>query len=361
MIIGITGTLGAGKGTVVDYLKAKGFKHYSVTEFLTEEIIKREMPVNRDSMVLVANDLRAKYGPSYLAEQLYDRAKREANNAVIESLRAVGEIEALKRNSNFYLLAVNADIHTRYDRITKRHSEKDHISFEVFEDNEKREFRSDDPTKQNLSKCIEMADFTIDNNGTIDELHVKIEAVMHDIEKRKPKRMSKIEYYMGITKEVAKRCSCMSARIGALIVKDDQIISTGYIGAPRKTKDCYEHENCLRRKLNIPSGKNYELCRSVHAEQNAIINAARSGTPLLGGTIFVYAERIFGVEKPVLSDGLPCMMCKKMIINSGLKEFIGMMKDGTIKVFNVDDWAKEWTDKDIIDDILKYSTDYTKK
>ena len=88
------------------------------------------------------------------------------------------------------------------------------------------------------------------------------------------KRPSKEEYYLNIAKEVAMRSTCMRSQFGAVIVKDDQIISTGYNGAPRKAMDCYERGNCLRTELNIPSGHRYELCRSVHAEQNAKIGRA---------------------------------------------------------------------------------------
>ena len=96
-----------------------------------------------------------------------------------------------------------------------------------------------------------------------------------------PAKISKDEYYLNIAREVALKSTCYRANIGCLIVKDDQIIATGYIGAPRKTKDCFEHGNCLRTMLGLPHGQRYELCRSVHAEQNAIINAARAGVSLL--------------------------------------------------------------------------------
>ena len=105
------------------------------------------------------------------------------------------------------------------------------------------------------------------------------------------KRVSKDEYYLGIAKEVAARSTCFRRSIGALIIRDDQIISTGYVGAPRKTKSSIEHGSCLRDKLNIPHGHRYELCRSVHAEQNAIINAARAGVSLLGGDMYILFER----------------------------------------------------------------------
>ena len=103
MIIGITGTLGAGKGTVVEFLKQKRFIHFSVRDFLTEEIKRRNSEINRDNMLIVANDLREKYSPSYIAEKLYEKAKHETKNCVIESLRSVGEIESLKNKGTFYL------------------------------------------------------------------------------------------------------------------------------------------------------------------------------------------------------------------------------------------------------------------
>ncbi|MDL2240897.1 AAA family ATPase [Bacteroidales bacterium OttesenSCG-928-K22] len=175
IIIGITGTLGAGKGTIVDYLVSHyNFKHYSVREFLIEEIKKRNLTVNRDSMVLVANDLRANNSPSYIIDELYKKAVKENQNCVIESLRTPGEVLSLKNKENFILLAVDADPKIRYARIVNRASETDNVSYETFLENEKREFDTSDPNKQNLRKCIEMADHHIDNNGTVEDLYKEI-------------------------------------------------------------------------------------------------------------------------------------------------------------------------------------------
>ncbi len=178
-IIGITGTIGAGKGTIVDYLmKKRGFTHYSVRGYLTDEIQKRGMPVNRDSMVVVANDLRAKYSSSFIIEELYKKALIAGNDCVIESLRTPGEVNALRQSDNFMLLAVDADKKLRYKRISSRGSETDHIDFKTFVANEDREMYATDPTRQNLKRCIEMADVVLINNGTVEELYQELEKIL---------------------------------------------------------------------------------------------------------------------------------------------------------------------------------------
>ena len=165
------------------------------------------------------------------------------------------------------------------------------------------------------------------------------------------KRVSKDDYYLGIAREVGRRSTCWRRVIGAIIVRDDQIISTGYVGAPRKTKDSFEHGICLRDQLHIPHGQRYELCRSVHAEQNAIINAARAGVSLLGGDMYIFGAA-FGSEERI--NALPCFICKKMIINAGLDRVVCSTSDGKKKVFRVSRWAQEWKENDIIDDRHQY-------
>lgn len=168
---------------------------------------------------------------------------------------------------------------------------------------------------------------------------------------KRAKRPSKDGYYLNIAKEVSRRSNCFRRAIGALIIRGDQIISTGYAGAPRKTKDSIEHGFCLRDKLKIPHGQRYELCRSVHAEQNAIINAARAGVSLFGGDMYIYGMSP-GTDEPI--DAFPCFICKKMIINAGLNRVVCSLADGGVKIFLVKNWIEDWKKNDIIDDEHQY-------
>jgi dephospho-CoA kinase len=178
MIIGITGTLGAGKGTVVDYLiKQKGFTHYSVRDFLTAELVKRGLEKNRDNMLLVANELRATYGPGYIADQLIAQAAAAGGNAVIESIRSLGEGATIKAAGG-HMWAVDADLAVRYARITKRGTETDAVSYEKFVQDEQAEYANTDPAKNNLQKLIETADAVFLNNGAPGELFAQVEAAL---------------------------------------------------------------------------------------------------------------------------------------------------------------------------------------
>lgn len=182
-IIGITGTLGAGKGTIVDYLRNHyGYAHYSVRGYLIEEALRRGMELNRDTFVVVANDLRAKHSPSYITDQLYLQAAEKGENAIIESVRTPGEVDSLRQHEHFLLFGVDADPHIRYERIVQRASETDKVSYETFIANEEREMSSTDPNHQNVGRCMQMADYVFHNDGDFEDLYRQVEKVMRGLE-----------------------------------------------------------------------------------------------------------------------------------------------------------------------------------
>lgn len=149
-------------------------------------------------------------------------------------------------------------------------------------------------------------------------------------------RRDKINYYLDIAETVSKRSTCLRRIYGAVIVKNDEIISTGYVGAPRGRKNCSDLNYCLREKMAIPRGERYELCRSVHAEANAIISASRE--KMLGSTLY-----LVGFEMPALayiSHSNSCSMCKRMIINAGIEQVVIRDTKDEYRVIAVQDWIE---------------------
>ena len=147
-------------------------------------------------------------------------------------------------------------------------------------------------------------------------------------------RKGKTNYYLDIAEAVLERCTCLRRQYGAIIVKDDEIISSGYNGAPRGRKNCMDMGYCTRQKLNIPRGERYELCRSVHAEANAIISAARR--EMIGATLFLAGRDAETGE--IVPETECCAMCKRLIINAGIEQVVTRVTEDEYKVTHVRDW-----------------------
>ncbi len=178
MIIGLTGTIGAGKGTVVEYLKDKGFEHFSARTFIEEKLKRHNLPIDRAHMTDMGNKLRRENDPGYIIRTLYERALSSGKNSVVESIRTPGELERLKDEKSFYLIAIDADKKIRYERIRKRGSSTDNISYGQFIEGEERELQSDDPYAQNILACVKMADFNVTNNGEIKDIREQIDNIL---------------------------------------------------------------------------------------------------------------------------------------------------------------------------------------
>ena len=150
-------------------------------------------------------------------------------------------------------------------------------------------------------------------------------------------RRDKINYYLDLAEVVSQRSTCLRRHYGAVIVQNDEVISTGYVGAPRGRKNCSDMQYCIRTKLNVPRGERYELCRSVHAEANAIISTSRD--KMLGSTLY-----LVGVE---CSDGsyvenaCCCSMCKRLVINAGISHVIIRDTKDEYRIIPVQKWIDE--------------------
>ena len=150
-------------------------------------------------------------------------------------------------------------------------------------------------------------------------------------------RISKENYYLDIAQTVSERSTCLRRRFGAIIVKNDSIIATGYNGAPRGRKNCDDLGYCFREKLGIPRGERYEMCRSVHAEANAIIAAPRE--QMLGSTLYMVCTS--PVDGSVMPGTSSCMMCKKLAINAGIERIVVRDDKENFRVINVFDWIED--------------------
>ena len=159
------------------------------------------------------------------------------------------------------------------------------------------------------------------------------------------KRVDKMNYYLDIAQTVAARGTCLRRNFGAIIVKNDEIISTGYNGAPRGRINCTDAGRCARVEMKIPSGERYELCRSVHAEANAIISASRRD--MIGATLYLVGRD--AQTKELLTNATSCSMCRRQIINAGIAKVIIRTAKDKFTIVDVDEWIKNddsmfWTE-----------------
>ena len=148
-------------------------------------------------------------------------------------------------------------------------------------------------------------------------------------------RRDKFNYYLDIAQTVAERGTCLRRNYGAIIVKNDEIISTGYVGAPRGRKNCSDLGYCIRQQLNIPRGERYEMCRSVHAEANAIISASRN--ELIDSTLYLVGLEASTGE--IVANSCCCSMCKRMVINAGIKQVVIRDTRDDFRIIDVNDWV----------------------
>ncbi len=181
LIIGITGTIGAGKDTIADYLKTKGFAYHSLSDIIRDECNTRNLSHERDNLIAVGNELRTTFGPSVLGKLTAAKIEKLGEKkSLAVSIRNPAEIEALRATPGFFLIAVDAPIELRFERIKKRGRPEDAVSFEKFKEQENRE-RAGTATQQQLTSVMALADAHIDNAGTFEEINQHIETILKSL------------------------------------------------------------------------------------------------------------------------------------------------------------------------------------
>ncbi|MFP6641926.1 MAG: deaminase [Myxococcota bacterium] len=305
MIIGVSGLNGAGKGALVDYLADRSFAVLSLSDVVREELARQGVEENRERMIECGQALRRAGGAGVLADTLLPRLRPGVNYA-IDSIRHPAEVEVFAGFSpQFRLVWVEAAEQIRLDRILSRSRPGDPTSLAELRKLEARELGSPDEAGQQLESVRGRADFVIPNNGEVAELYASARAVFR--ESLYFERPSWDEYFMDIALVVASRSNCVKRKVAAVVTLDRRIISTGYNGTPRGTKNCNEG-GCPRCNDLAPSGTELGECLCSHGEENAITQAAYHGVSLRGATLYTTFS--------------PCLQCTKMIINAGMAEVV---------------------------------------
>jgi dCMP deaminase len=305
MLIGLTGRNAAGKGEVAKHLKTKSFYYCSLSDAIRDEIRIRDQAITRERLIEVGNELRQHFGPGILAERILQRVESD-KNYVIDSIRNPAEVAAFRKATrNFKLLLVEAPLQVRFERSVARNRESDPMTFDDFVEIENRE-AAGDATAQNMIQVERLADEVLVNDASIEELRPKVDALVGKL-MRQEQRPDWDHYFMDIARVVASRSNCMKRKVAAIIVRDKRVISTGYNGTPRGTKNCNEG-GCPRCNSMASSGTGLDECLCSHGEENASVQASYHGVSLKDALIY--------------TTFAPCLMCAKMIINSGIREVI---------------------------------------
>lgn len=305
MILGLTGRNAAGKGEVARVLQAGGFEYFSLSDELRLELLARGQAESRDALIEAGRTMRRNEGLDALARRV-SRRFNTGLNQVVDSIRNPEEVRFLRSLGSFFLIAVDAPLPIRFERARARARRGDPIDLETFRAAEERELASGDPAAQQLVGTIALADFTLVNDADLDALTDRVRSLFREAVAHLPK-MSWDDYFMRIAEVVASRSSCAKRHVAAVVVKDHRIISTGYNGTPRGTRNCNEG-GCERCLSLVPSGSGLGDCLCSHAEENAIVQASYHGVSLRGATIYTTFQ--------------PCILCTKMIINAGITEVV---------------------------------------
>ncbi len=307
IIIGLTGENCAGKGTVADYLVRKGFYYYSLSDIIREELASEGKEITRGALIAKGNQLRKNFGSEVLAKRTIAKLLPD-RNYVVDSIRNPAEAKALLATGKMTLIYVTASPERRFERMKARRREGDPRSFEAFKTIDRLEIDGKDEFGQRLAEVFALATKKMENEADFRELYADVDEMLSGLSAEfKPTRPNWDEYFMGIARVVASRSNCLKRHVAAVIVKDKRIISTGYNGTPRGVKNCNEG-GCPRCASFAESGTKLDECVCSHGEENAIVQASYHGISIKDAEIYTTFS--------------PCLLCTKMIINSGMREVV---------------------------------------
>lgn len=349
-VVGFTGPMGSGKGELINWLRSESispsFVYLSLSQKVREEASRRGIDYSkkggRKKLQDVGNDMREKEGQGVLGkratEKIGDLNTYGLERFVVDGIRNSVEIDELRElgEDTINIIGIDAPSPIRHKRILDRDRGSDSKTLEQIASDDARDI------KIGIYECLAKSDFVIYNfNKTISDLHNELEEIIYSkgILDRPIVRPDWDDYYLNIADAVGRRGTCIRRRFGAVVVsKYNEIISTGFVGAPRGAPNCIDLGVCYREKLNIPSGQRYELCRSVHAEANAIIPASRRD--MMGGTLYVSGRDLKALNHPVIKAH-PCTYCQRQIMNSGVDSVITRDSESKIYTYHVKDWVSE--------------------
>jgi len=310
MIIGVTGNFASGKDSVADILQQMNFFHVSFSDMIREELKKNKIELTRQNLIDKGNELRTKNGANILAQMALTKVL-DGENYVFTSIRNPDEVKLLKERGDFILVKVTSPDKVRLQRLVERNREKDPKTLKELREKEKLE-NSTDPNAQQLNTVAKMAKIELRNDKTLEALDKKVRKLVEDwLYKLQDSRPSWDHYFMEIAEKVKTRCTCLSAKKGTVIVRNKQIISTGYNGTPKGISHCTDGScpRCTARHMGkVKSGDYPRPCICAHCEENAIVQAAYHGISTKDATLY--------------TTFTPCVTCCKMIINAGIVEVV---------------------------------------
>jgi dCMP deaminase len=293
----LAGLMRSGKDFVAKYIVDNyNYKHLNMSDVIKDELIKEGKEPSKLNRSILGDEWRKLYGNDIVMKRTLEKAQ-DYDKVIITGVRSPEELEYLKQHTErFKLILVHASREVRF----ARRSTTDPQSFEAFFERDERDIKF-----KGTGQVIQKADYVVDNEGAIEAIYKQIEKIIQRIDYVRP---SWDEYFMNLAMEVGKRGTCDRGRTGVLVVKDKNILATGYIGSPSGLEHCDEVGHQMKTVTHEDGRISKHCVRGTHGEQNAICQAAKNGISIDGATMYCKLE--------------PCPTCAKMVINAGIKRVV---------------------------------------